>query len=341
MLDRFRANGWKTMIWTAHFVSPDSREYKRLRHGRGYMINGLDVLAYRKDGKGREAGVVWWWSGISSVYDLTYARGREVYLEALRRFAATYGIDGFKFDAGDVPRLADVRFHDPAMEPVDYAHEYVKLGAEHFPYNEFRCGFRTGGMPVMQRLHDQGHTWKALGQISQVVQAAGLVGSPYVVADMIGGGEATTFRPGGYFSEKLFVRSCALQALHPMMQFSAAPWRYLSPEGVRLCREFADLHVAYGKRIFALARHAAETGEPIVRTMEYEFPHQGFNRSMTQFMLGDDLLVAPVVTEDDSVAVELPRGTWRDDLGECHVGPKTLRLADVPLARLPRYARLR
>ena len=341
MLDRIRANGWKTMIWTAHFVSPDSREYKRLRYGRGYMINGLDVLAYRKDGKGREAGVVWWWSGISSVYDLTYARGREVYLETLRRFAATYGIDGFKFDAGDVPRLADVRFHDPAMEPVDYAHEYVKLGAEHFPYNEFRSGFRTGGMPVMQRLRDQGHTWKALGQISQVVQAAGLVGSPYVVADMIGGGEATTFRPGGYFSEKLFVRSCALQALHPMMQFSAAPWRYLSPEGVRLCREFADLHVAYGKRIFALARHAAETGEPIVRTMEYEFPHQGFNRSMTQFMLGDDLLVAPVVTEDDSVTVELPRGTWRDDLGECHVGPKTLRLADVPLARLPRYARLR
>lgn len=35
--------------------------------------------------------------------------------------------------------------------------------------------------------------------------------------------------------------------------------------------------------------------------------------------------------------VELPAGRWRDDLGETHVGPKTLRLEDVPLARLPHY----
>lgn len=340
MFGRIRANGWKSMIWTAHFVSPDSREYKRLRCGRGYMIDGLDVLAYRKDRNGTAAGVVWWWSGISCVYDLTYAPGRKTYLETLQRFAADYGIDGFKFDAGDVPRLSDVRFHDPAMEPVDYAHEYVKLGAENFPYNEYRSGFRTGGMPVMQRLRDQGHTWNALGKISQIVQAAGLIGSPYVVADMIGGGEAGAFRPGGYFSEKLFVRYCALQALHPMMQFSAAPWRYLSPEGVRICREFAELHVSYGKRIFELARHAAETGEPIVRTMEYEFPHQGFNRAMTQFMLGDDLLVAPVVTEDDTVVVELPRGDWMDDFGKRHTGPAILCLDNVPLSRLPRYVRL-
>ena len=128
--------------------------------------------------------------------------------------------------------------------------------------------------------------------------------------------------------------------LHPMMQFSAAPWRYLSPEGVRICREFAELHVSYGKRIFELARHAAETGEPIVRTMEYEFPHQGFNRAMTQFMLGDDLLVAPVVTEDDTVVVELPRGDWMDDFGKRHTGPAILRLDNVPLSRLPRYVRL-
>ena len=125
-----------------------------------------------------------------------------------------------------------------------------------------------------------------------------------------------------------------------MMQFSAAPWRYLSPEGVRICREFADLHVAHGKRILELARHAAETGEPIVPTMEYEFPHQGFNRAMTQFMLGDDLLVAPVVTEDDTVVVELPRGAWMDDLGQRHIGPLTLRLDNVPVSRLPRYSRL-
>lgn len=347
MFDRIRRNGWKSMIWTAHFVSPDSREFKALRYGPGYMIQGLDLLAYRQEenaklaARRRTAGVVWWWSGISAVYDLTYGPGRDYYVKTLKDFAAKYGIDGFKFDAGDTRRLCEsVRFHDTAKEAVDYAHEYVKLGADNFPYNEYRCGYRTGGMPVMQRLHDQKHSWDAHGKVNSSMLAAGLLGSPYIVADMIGGGRGGTFRPGGYFCEKLFVRSCAQQALHPMMQFSAAPWRYLKPENVEICKAFANLHVGFGPYILELARHASRTGEPIMRSMEYEFPGQGFARAMTQFMLGTKWLVAPVVNEDDSLKVELPKGRWRDDLGEVHEGPKVLELKDVPLARLPRYERI-
>ena len=347
MFDRIRRNGWKSMIWTAHFVSPDSREFKALRYGPGYMIQGLDLLAYRQEENAklavrrRTAGVVWWWSGISAVYDLTYGPGRDYYVKTLKDFAAMYGIDGFKFDAGDTRRLCEsVRFHDTAKEAVDYAHEYVKLGADNFPYNEYRCGYRTGGMPVMQRLHDQKHSWDAHGKVNSSMLAAGLLGSPYIVADMIGGGRGGTFRPGGYFCEKLFVRSCAQQALHPMMQFSAAPWRYLKPENVEICKAFANLHVGFGPYILELARHASRTGEPIMRSMEYEFPGQGFARAMTQFMLGTKWLVAPVVNEDDSLKVELPKGRWRDDLGEVHEGPKVLELKDVPLARLPRYERI-
>ena len=289
---------------------------------------------------GVRAGVVWWWSGISCVWDLTYAPGWDDYAQTLRRFAAEYGIDGFKWDAGDVgPMARTLRFHDPAKRAVDWAHDYVRVCAELFPYNEYRVGFRTGGMPVMQRLPDVYHRWEAIRRVSGMVQAAGLLGSPYVVADMVGGGEATTYRPGGYFSEKLFVRSCALAALHPMMQFSAAPWRYLSPGNVEICRAFANLHVEFAPYILDLARHAARTGEPIVRTMEYEFPHAGFAKPMTQFMLGPKWLVAPVTAEDDAVTVELPAGCWTDDLGTVHVGPKTLTLTHVPLGRLPRYAR--
>ena len=289
---------------------------------------------------GVRAGVVWWWSGISCVWDLTYALGWDDYAQTLRRFAAEYGIDGFKWDAGDVgPMARTLRFHDPAKRAVDWAHDYVRVCAELFPYNEYRVGFRTGGMPVMQRLPDVYHRWEAIRRVSGMVQAAGLLGSPYVVADMVGGGEATTYRPGGFFSEKLFVRSCALAALHPMMQFSAAPWRYLSPGNVEICRAFANLHVEFAPYILDLARQAARTGEPIVRTMEYEFPHAGFAKPMTQFMLGPKWLVAPVTAEDDAVTVELPAGCWTDDLGTVHVGPKTLTLTHVPLGRLPRYAR--
>jgi alpha-glucosidase len=74
--------------------------------------------------------------------------------------------------------------------------------------------------------------------------------------------------------------------------------------------------------------------------MEYQFPRQGFDRKMQQFMLGSRYLVAPVVQEDDSATVELPVGRWRDDLGEVIEGPCTLRLDGVPLSRLPHYEHL-
>ena len=345
MFARIREKGWKSMIWTAHFMSPDSREHKLLRYGKGYMIDGKDILAYRREkyahsGGPRSVGVVWWWSGVSAVWDLTYQPGWDDYVATLEKFAAEYGIDGFKFDAGDPGRLYDsVRFHDPKKEAVDYSHAYVRVGAERFPYNEYRCGFRTGGLPVMQRLHDQGHSWKTLATVNSLMIAGGLLGSPYIVADMVGGGLAGSYRPGGFFSEKLFVRLCAQQALHPMMQFSAAPWRYLSKDGVAACRKFAELHCAFGPYILDLAKHASKTGEPILRAMEYEFPHQGFENEKVQFMLGPKWLVAPVVNEDDSAVVRLPSGRWKDDLGVAHDGPKALRLESVPLDRLPRFER--
>lgn len=341
MFRRIREKGWKSMIWTAAFVSPDSREYKLLRHGKGYMITGKDVLAYDKRTKGRNAGVKWWWSGISCVWDLTYKPGWDDYVETLQKFAAEYGIDGFKWDAGDARYMEPtLRYHDPEKISVDWVRDYVRVGAEKFPYNEYRTGYNTGGMPVMQRLHDVRHSWEDVGRISGRVQAGGLLGSPYLVADMVGGGEAGTFRPGSYFSEKLFVRSAALAALHPMMQFSAAPWRYLSKENVEHCRKFADLHVEFAPYIMELARHAAKTGEPIVRAMEYEFPRAGFDRPMTQFMLGSKWLVAPVLKEDDEVTVELPIGRWRDDEGGVMEGPGRVSYVNVPLDRLVRFERL-
>ena len=334
LFDRINAQGWTPLIWTAHFVSPDSREYKKLRYHDTH--NCLDYLAYRKAPGSREAAVVRWWSGISAVYDLTKPEANAYYAKTLHDFADKYGIKGFKFDAGD-PRFfaEDCRFHDEKAEPVDYARLYAELAAREFPFHEIRISWKCGGLPLVTRLNDRAHAWtgsNAQDTVIPQVVTAGLLGCPYLVADMVGGGLEVSF-VGKEIDEKLFVRSAAMQALMPMVQFSLLPARHLSPEGVKLCREFAQLHVDFAPYIMEQVRHAATTGAPIVRAMEYEFPHQGFNRPMQQFMLGPRWLVAPVVTPDDAKTVELPDGKWRDDLGEMHEGPKTMRLEGVPLAR--------
>lgn len=130
---------------------------------------------------------------------------------------------------------------------------------------------------------------------------------------MIGGGEYANFTANSdKLDDELFVRYAQCAALMPMMQFSAAPWRVLPPKAAELCVQAAKLHEQYTEDILALAKHAAQTGEPIVRYMEYCFPHQGMETVQDQFMLGDSLLVAPVLTKGDRTRnVVLPTGRWK------------------------------
>ncbi|MFG2981112.1 hypothetical protein ACGFYQ_07600 [Streptomyces sp. NPDC048258] len=54
-----------------------------------------------------------------------------------------------------------------------------------------------------------------------------------------------------------------------------------------------------------------------------------------QFLLGDGLMVAPVVTKGaDGREVLIPPGTWLADDGRSYVGPAHVWI-DAPLARLP------
>jgi alpha-glucosidase (family GH31 glycosyl hydrolase) len=126
----------------------------------------------------------------------------------------------------------------------------------------------------------------------------------------------------------------------PMMQFSVAPWRILGEEQLTICRQAAQLHTEFANTILSLARTSSVTGEPIVRHMEYVFPHQGYGEIKDQFMLGDSVLVAPVLERGArSRHIRFPQGTWKGEDGSIVEGPASIEI-QVPLARLPWYKRL-
>ena len=119
-----------------------------------------------------------------------------------------------------------------------------------------------------------------------------------------------------------------------------APWRVLSAESAELVLEALNKHAALGETMLALARHAAETGEPIVRHMAYVFPGEGLERCGTQFMLGDRLLVAPVLEKGATERrVQLPGGTWRAWNGDVLEGGVTVDLP-VTLRDVPTFQRI-
>ena len=92
----------------------------------------------------------------------------------------------------------------------------------------------------------------------------------------------------------------------------------------------------------ALAEEAASTSMPVLRHMILEFPDDPAVVGLSdQFMLGSDLLVAPVVTEG---AVErevyFPAGQWHHALraGEMVQGPGTFTVS-APLGEPPVFSR--
>ena len=98
-------------------------------------------------------------------------------------------------------------------------------------------------------------------------------------------------------------------------------------------------HEEFGEEILALAHRSSKNGEPIVKPMAWFWPDAGYETIQDQFILGDNLLVAPVLEKDARTRkVVFPVGTWVGDDGSEVVGPATVEIA-APLERLP-YFRL-
>ena len=328
MIDELHHLGFKVMVWICPFVSPDSPEFRDLE-AKGYLL---------KNPNGGTA-ILNWWNGYSACYDLTNPDAAAYFVSVLRQAQKEYGIDGFKFDAGDnnCYASAPIKAYDPEATTVDHTTSWAKIGLE-FPVNEYRACWKMGGQPLVQRLGDKDYSWEAVQQLIPQMCVAGMLGYSYACPDMVGGGQFAAFLniKDDEFDQALIVRSAQVHALMPMMQFSVAPWRILSKDNLAIVQRMAQLHADFAPYIMTYAHMAAKTGEPIVRCMEYQFPHQGLEQVKDQFMLGDKYLVAPVVDNRLEREVRLPKGTWRDELGKKYKGGKTYTIK-VPLERLPYF----
>ena len=153
---------------------------------------------------------------------------------------------------------------------------------------------------------------------------------------MIGGGELG-FLIEGAIDQELFVRYAQCAALFPMMQFSLSPGRVLDDEHLAAVRAAVDLHQRLVPDLLVLVDHAARTGEPILRPLAYAYP--GYELVQDQFLLGTDLLCAPVLEQGAATRrVALPPGSWRGPDGQVTEGPADVTIP-VTLTSIPVWTR--
>jgi alpha-glucosidase len=106
-------------------------------------------------------------------------------------------------------------------------------------------------------------------------------------------------------------------------------------------RESLELRYKLLPYLYAKFWASHETGAPIQRPLLYDFQHDAAARDTDdQFMLGDALLVAPVMKPGVLArSVYLPEGSWYDwHSGERH-GGRAYVTAQAPLNRIPLFAR--
>lgn len=331
MMDSLHNMGFKVMVWICPFVSPDCDVYR--------MLDAKNMLL--KDTTGQSA-IVRWWNGASGLLDLSNPETMTWFKKELNYLQIEYGVDGFKFDAGDfeyyknlVPHSTLTGIENISQDQCEY---YARLGLD-YPLNEYRAMWKMAGQPLVNRLRDKAHNWADLQTLVPGMLLQGIVGYNFTCPDMIGGGEFTSFLAGSVIDQELIVRSAQVHALMPMMQFSVAPWRILDELHLSAIDDAVKLRQKYTPIIMELSNESAKSGEPIVRSLEYVFPHNEYAAVLNQFMLGNNLLIAPIMKKGTTEKkVVLPPGKWKSWQGKKYKGGKSIvvnvGLNDIPVFEL-------
>ena len=331
MVEQLHDLGFRVTLWVPPFFNLDS----------GLFREGAAHDYFLRHPASGEPALVHWWQGYGAMLDISNPEARDWWLGGLRRLQADYGIDGFKFDAGEsnfVPR----EFRSAGqLTPNTYADLYVAFVAQNFKWTEVRCGWRSQRQGILFREFDKWSRWGADNGLHSVLTQAlhlGLIGYPFVLPDIIGGNAYAGENPDG----ELMVRWTQLTALLPCMQFSVAPWDY-GLEVSEICCRYAHLHEELAPVLEKCVAQVLADGAPMVRPLFWQAPGDPETYSINdQFLLGDRLMAAPVLQQGQRERhVYFPAGHWRDyGTGEEHVGPKHVEKYAAPLETMPLFERV-
>lgn len=267
----------------------------------------------------RPNGDVWqWdlWQSGQAIVDFTNPEATKWYQDKLRGLV-DMGVDCFKTDFGERIPL-DVEYFDKSnVDKMHNFYTYLYNKAVFEVLQEKRCKndsvlFARSAIAGGQKFpaHWGGDCYATYESMAETLRGGlslAMSGFSFWSHD-IGGFENTA-------PADIYKRWCAFGLLssHSRLHGSKSyrvPWNY-DDEACDVLRFFTKLKCNLMPYIYNLAREAHETGIPLLRPMALEFNEDRVcDHLETQYMLGGNILVAPVFSESGEVDVYLPKGKW-------------------------------
>jgi len=300
-----------------------------------------------------------WWFPLGLMPDLTDDRAAAWWTEKRRYLVEEMGIDGFKTDGGEHAWGRDLRYlngmhgdEGNGLFPVAYAKAYGDLltSAGKAPVTFSRAGFTGSQSHGAFWAGDENSTWEAFRWSMFAGLSAASSGILYWGWDFAG-------FSGDVPDAELYLRSAAAAAFVPIMQYHSefnhhrtplrdrTPWNIADRNDdervIPVFRRFSHVRERLVPYLAQSARESIDTGAPLMRPLYFDYADdERVWEFPLQWMLGDDLLVAPVLEAGaQSWRVFLPRGSWVDAFtGEPIAGDQVID-RPTPIDELPVYVR--
>ncbi|GAA3762332.1 alpha-xylosidase [Salinactinospora qingdaonensis] len=312
MLSRLRDRGLRVSAWINPYIAGRSRLFEEAAEA-GYLVRRPDGSVWQWD---------MWQSGMGLV-DFTHPGARAWFQDKVRGLLHQ-GVDAIKTDFGErVP--TDVVWHD-GSDPVTMHNWYTQL------YNE-------AVFEVLEEVNGPGEAVlfarsATVGGQRMPVHWGGDNSSSFAsMAESLRGGLSLSLSGFGFWSHDIggfegepdpavFKRWLAFGLLssHSRLHGSGSyrvPWVFDTDghapgqSATEVARRFIRLKQELTPYLVRAGRTAHEEGVPVMRPMVLAFPDDPTCAHLDrQYMLGPDLLVAPVLSESGTVQYYLPAGTW-------------------------------
>ena len=324
---------------------------------KGYCILNDDGTPYR---------ITDHWFKNSLLLDFTNPQAVQWWFGKRKYLLEDLGVKGFKTDGGeflfdDTAMLDDGQTGETAhnLYPLQYAKAYHDFMQEHGVegITFTRAGYAGAQTVPIHWAGDQLSEWSEFRAQLVAGLSAGLSGIPFWGFDI--GGFA-----GDFPSQELYLRSVAMGAFCPVMQWHSeprdgqfyhtarerwnndrSPWNLATlyqDEGIiSIYRQFANLRMNLLPYIYQEAKYCAQSARPLMAHLIVDYAHDEKVWSVhDQYMFGRALLVAPITKEGAlSREIYLPAGTWHDlFLGGTIEGGQTIEYA-CPVDRIPVFVR--